>query len=201
MTDNTYEYELVDLSFELNYEIHEDDTPSCVSEDGDSFSEEHTSIEYDADGIPMGKSIEEIRIRERMIADFFYKWREQNEERKIHNVALNDYIYVKGISVIEAKEHSAKSYLSTKAVFLIDQVLKEAMPVRRTPVKKDNKNQGKFSYMLVMVYRQEDIGTIKLTVGVKSSNEHIEYGISTLRPGQPLIDNSTKKNKKKRSPH
>lgn len=136
-----------------------------------------------------------------MIADFFHEWREHNEDRRILNSALNDYIYVKGISVIEAKEHSAKSYLSTKAVFLIDNVLKEAMPVRRTPVKKDNKNQGKFSYMLVMVYRHEGIGTIKLTVGVKSSNEHIEYGISTLRPGQPLIDNLINKNKKKRNPH
>ena len=55
--------------------------------------------------------------------------------------------------------------------------------------------------MLVMVYRHEGIGTIKLTVGVKSSNEHIEYGISTLRPGQPLIDNLINKNKKKRNPH
>lgn len=200
MADIICEYELVDISFELNYEIHEDATLSCVCEDGDSLIEKRPSIEYDADGIPMGKSIEEIRIREKMIADFFHEWREQNEERKIHNVALNDYIYVKGISVIEAKEHSAKSYLSTKAVFLIDKVLKEAMPVRRIPVKKDNKNQGKFSYMLVMVYRHEGIGTIKLTVGVKSSKEHIEYGISTLRPGQPLIANSINKNKKKRNP-
>lgn len=65
MADTTYEYELVDISFELNYEIQHDDTPSYVSEEGDSLLEERPIIEYDADGIPMGGSIEEIKMREK----------------------------------------------------------------------------------------------------------------------------------------
>lgn len=39
MADIICEYELVDISFELNYEIHEDATLSCVCEDGDSLIE------------------------------------------------------------------------------------------------------------------------------------------------------------------
>ena len=87
---------------------------------------------------------------------------------------------------------------------MIDEVLKKALPVRRIPTKKGNKNQSLFAYMLVMVYRHENIGTIKLTVGVKSNEQRIEYGISALPAGKPLIDdskNSTVGKKKKRSPH
>lgn len=52
-----------------------------------------------------------------------------------------------------------------------------------------------------MVHRDKDIGTIKLTIGVKSDKQNIEYGISALQPGQPLIDdskNSSMPKKKKR---
>lgn len=78
---------------------------------------------------------------------------------------------------------------------MLDEVLKNAKPVRRVPTKKDNKNQEKFSYMLIMVHRHPEIGTIKLTVGVKSSEQHIQYGITALHPGQPLVNDT--KNKKR----
>lgn len=200
----TYEYELVDILFEIPYHIEQEGN-SFVREDEVTPSEEKpaTILEYDADGIPMGQSMAEIKEREVILKDFLARWALNNTAKRVYNESLEDYILVKGISVIEAKEHSSKSYRSTRAVMMIDEVLKKALPVRRIPTKKGNKNQAQFSYMLVMVYRDNDIGTIKLTVGVKSNEQHVEYGISALPSGKPLIDDSknsnTQKKKKRRS--
>lgn len=201
--NNNNEYELVGFEIELCYQVPEENTVAFVSEDTLPV-QESKNIERDENGIPMGQTIEEIKERESLIKDFFKKWGNDNPSQKVYNKALEDYIWVKGISVIEAKEHSAKSYRSTHAVMMIDEVLKNALPVRRIPTKKGNQNQSKFVYMLVMVYRHENIGTIKLTVGVKSDEQRIEYGISALPSGKPLIDDSKKKNinkKKKRRSH
>ena len=198
-----FEYELIDISFEQGYELPEDGVMWCVSEDAPSRNDEHKSIEYDADGIPMGNSIPEIEQREVIIRDFFEKWSTSNNERRIFNDVLQEYIYVRAVSVIEAKEHSAKSYKSTRAIMIIDEVLKNASPIRRVPKKTDNKNQKDFAYMLVMIYKHQDIGTIKLTVGVRQNTKKIQYGLTALRPGQPLIDesiNKTVKKTKKRNP-
>ena len=196
-----FEYELIDISFEQGYELPKDDVIWCVSEDAPSQNDEHKTIEYDADGIPMGQSMEEIRKREVLIGEFFKTWRDRFDEGKIFNEALQDYIYIKGVSVIEAKEHSSKSYKSTRAIMILDEVMKKAQPVRRVVVKGNDKNQQVFAYMLIMVYRHPELGTIKLTVGVKQSEQRIEYGISALRPGEPLIKNEQQPKKKKRRSH
>ena len=198
-----FEYELIDISFDQGYELPEDGVMWCVSEDAPSRNDEHKSIEYDTDGIPMGNSIPEIEQREVIIRDFFEKWSTSNNERRIFNDVLQEYIYVRAVSVIEAKEHSAKSYKSTRAIMIIDEVLKNASPIRRVPKKTDNKNQKDFAYILVMIYKHQDIGTIKLTVGVRQNTKKIQYGLTALRPGQPLIDesiNKTVKKTKKRNP-
>ena len=192
-----FEYELIDISFDQGYELPEDGVMWCVSEDAPSRNDEHKSIEYDADGISMGNSIPEIVQREVIIRDFFEKWSTSNNERRIFNDVLQEYIYVRAVSVIEAKEHSAKSYKSTRAIMIIDEVLKNASPIRRVPKKTDNKNQKDFAYMLVMIYKHQDIGTIKLTVGVRQNTMKIQYGLTALRPGQPLIDESINKTVKK----
>ena len=88
---------------------------------------------------------------------------------------------------------------------ILDEVLKNATPIRRVPKKVSNKNQKDFVYMLVMIYKHPDIGTIKLTVGVRQNARKIQYGLTALRPGQPLVDESAIENKtskkKKRNPH
>jgi len=200
-----YEYELIDMSFGMNYEIPEDISLWLIQEDNviTDESEEEPQIEYDADGIPLGTSQKEYEKRQQIITDFLHKWGDEHPERRILNEALHDYIHIKGISLIEAKEHSAKRYKSTRAVMILEEVLKNALPVGRVPIKKGNKNQEPFAYMLIMVYRHSDYGTIKLTVGVKASEQRIQYGLTALESGQPLIDKSLKKtnSKKKRSPH
>ena len=203
--DVIYEYELIDINFELEYELPEVDKAWYVGEDEPSHNEEQRAIEYDSEGIPLGNSIPEIEMRESIIGNYLEKWSAANTERKIFNDLLQEYIYVRAISIIEAKEHSAKSYKSTRAIMILDEVLKNATPIRRVPKKVSNKNQKDFVYMLVMIYKHPDIGTIKLTVGVRQNARKIQYGLTALRPGQPLVDESAIENKtskkKKRNPH
>ena len=133
-------YELIDIIFELDYKLPEDDNSWLVSEDEPSQKEEPTAIEYDAEGIPMGQSMREIKVRESIINDFLRKWSTSNTERKVFNDVMQEYIYVRAISIAEAKEHSAKSYRSTRALMLLDEVLKNASPIKRVPKKTEDKN-------------------------------------------------------------
>ena len=194
-------YELIDLIFELDYKLPEDDNSWLVSEDERSQKEEPTAIKYDTEGIPMGQSMREIKERESIINNFLRKWSTSNTERKVFNDVMQEYIYVRAISITEAKEHSAKSYRSTRALMLLDEVLKNASPIKRVPKKTEDTNQKEFAYMLVMIYKHTQIGTIKLTVGVKKNTRKIQYGISALKPDEPIVDYSMfKKSKKKRNP-
>jgi len=195
------EYELIDICIDSSeYEEGEETTSYSVC---DVAKEDKPAAEivYDADGIPMGTSMVEIRKREKIVADFLSRWREANADGKIYNDILQEYIYVRAISIIEAKEHSSKSYNSTRALMILDEVLKNATPIKRVPKKEYDKNQKEFTYFLVLIYKHPEIGSIKLTVGVKKNQNKIQYGISALKPDEPLIDYSEfKKSKKKRSP-
>lgn len=194
------EYEFIDISIDCGYEQGKETIEWNACEEV-SGKKPESGIIYDADGIPMGASIEEIRIRETIIADFLSKWRKINADGKIYNDILQEYIYVRAISLVEAKEHSSKSYNSTRALMILDEVLKNASPVKRVPKKSEDKNQKEFSYFLVMIYKHNEIGSIKLTVGVKKNQNKIQYGISALKPDEPLVDYSDfKKSKRKRSP-
>lgn len=150
--------------------------------------------------------MEEIKLRAKMISEFFHLWSNKNPERKVFNVAINEYIFVKGISVIEAIEHAAKSYKSTISVFALEEVLMNARPIQRVPIKTGNANQAGFEYMIAMCYKMQDVGTVKLTVGVKrkrddlGNQQKIQYGISVLRPEDPFINSKINKDRKK-APH
>ncbi|MDO4958755.1 MAG: hypothetical protein Q4E68_05820 [Prevotellaceae bacterium] len=193
-----YEYELIDITFELEYELQEEDAVGLVCEDEPINDADTTQIEYDADGIPMGKSMEDIRKRQSIIVDFLSRWREANTEGRIMNESLQEYIYFRNVSFSEAKEHSSKSYKSTRAMMIFEEIVKSALPVRRVAVKKNDRNQSSFAYMLVMVYRHQELGTIKLTVGVRLSGQRIQYGITALKPGESLIKNDSKSDKQKK---
>lgn len=187
------EYELIDFSLSNYYIPNDTEHYPVFAHDNDvnvSNVERECEIKYDEEGIPLGQSMEEIKIREQIIRNFFSSFQKDSDDRRVFNLNLHSDILVRMISAIEAIEHSSKSYRSTKAVLELERVLKNARPVRRVAVKAGNNNQKPFAYMLVMVYELDDIGTIKLTVGVKKSNgERIEYGISALPEGESIIDN------------
>lgn len=191
-------YELLD--FELDQEVVLPIFPSTVADD----SEADASIMRDSDGIPLGDSMEEIKMRSEIIKDFFHKWKELHPEQMVYNEQLKENILIRNISLIEAREHSSKSYKSTRAFMMMDEILAKAIKVEETMPKQNDKNQNPFERILVMKYDIEELGLVKLTVGVrKRTKEKIQYGISVPPISQIKISSKDKKKssgKKKKHP-
>lgn len=168
-------YELISFSFEVPYELDREEVVSMVCEDGLTQIEETApKMERDADGIPLGRSKEEIKIREKLIKDFYAKWIGDNPTKRVWNENLNSYILVKYLSINETYNKAARSYESTKAVFRLSEILEKALLVEELPIKPNNKNQKGFSKMLILRY-----GNVKLTVGCqKTTSENVQYGIT-----------------------
>ena len=185
------EYELIDISFSFDYDYEREETPYWLVHDDTKITadEPKEAIQYDADGIPMGKSMEEIRMRELIISQFLHQWSENNPDRRVFNTHLNDYIYIKGKSIGELMQHSSKRYLSTCAVLHFEKLLAQAKPVGDVQTKLGNKKQEEFDHMLVMSSVHPVYGTVKITVGVKKSNaQHVQYGMTALHESEPIID-------------
>ena len=124
--------------------------------------------------IPRGKSREEIKIRERIIKDFYARWIANNPSKSVWNRSLKAEIKVKGLSYNETIEHAARSYESTVAVFQLTDILSKATKVSSGPRKQDDKNQKGFSRVVIMRYKN-----IRLVVGYqKSKGEYVQYSIS-----------------------
>lgn len=205
--ENWSELNLIEIDWELNYDLLAGTGDIRLVRD-DTGEEGIAVTEYDSEGIPMGREMEDIKKRETILSRFLHDWSQKQEgERKVHNMVLDEDIYVIGKSVAEIIQHASKRYLSTKAALLLEEVIAHAYPARRVPVKQGNKKQAEFEYMLLMTYRKEELGTVKVTVGVKYRKQNdkdddrpkkIEYGISVLDPGEELVKTGTeeKRNRK-----
>ena len=202
-----FEYELIDISFEQGYELPKDDVAWCVSEDAPSQNDEHKAIEYDADGIPMGNSQEEKHIRRNIIHEFIQQWRTNHKDTSfIFNENLNENIKINQLFLIESVSHAIGNYKSTKAVLRFEEVMSKARKIGLTRIKEGNSNQKPFQQMIVMRYSSEDLGNVKMTVGIrKVTKEKVQYSITVPNEGTPFIDETMKisgKNKsKKRKKH
>ena len=73
--------------------------------------------------IPQGNSSEEIKQREKIIRDFYRKWKKENPSQRRYNLSLKEYINIRMVSIIETSEHAAKSYFSTIAILQLDAIL------------------------------------------------------------------------------
>lgn len=204
------EYELIDIEWSLDYDFTDDAPPPVIRDDAGEPSEVENNeirIQYDADGIPMGQSMEEIRIRQQIIQQYWNEWKSSHPQQVVFNDKIQEDILLRSISITEAKEHSAKSYRSTCAFLRFEEIISHASPVGRTPVKKGNSNQSEFESMLVMVYREDKLGTVKITVGIRlrpnknGYKEKVQYGISSLEEGQTLMPPKEKKGKNKKASH
>lgn len=177
MAEQIYEYELIDISFHASYVTLNDNVCWKVCEDAlipNHQEEEQPTIEYDSDGIPMGRTRTEIKMREKAIKAFYAKWISENPEKKVWNKNLNGYILVKFISINETYEKASRTYESTKAVFRLTEILENAQLVSEQPTKANNKNQKSFSKILIMNY-----GSVKLTVGYQTKTlENVQYSIT-----------------------
>jgi len=131
--------------------------------------------------IPQGNTLEEIKTREKIIRDFYRDWKVRNPSQRKYNISLKEFINIRMISIIETSEHAAKNYLSTLAVLQLDSILVGAKPVSVRKVKAGNKNQKTFERILIMKYELYEIGTIKMTVGVRRrTHEKIQYCITAI---------------------
>ena len=131
--------------------------------------------------VPVGDSTEDRRERNRLIRQFYYQWLNRNDSRKVFNRSLNDYIYVKYISINETAGHASLRYLSTLAVLQLDAILPNAVLKESKPIHQGTKNQKGFNRMLIMEYSCPAIGIVRLTVGQKRSDgAKVQYCITAI---------------------
>ena len=143
MTDNSeyIEYELIDITFELPYVLPEDCGACMVGEESFMPADNTPIIEYDADGIPMGTSHEEVVARRQIIHDFIQKWRAEHVDNpRIFNEELKDYVKINQLFLLESVAHAAGRYLSTKAILRMEDVIKEAKLIGLSKKKDGDKN-------------------------------------------------------------
>ena len=151
-----------------------------VPEDATSCDE---SFEITPEDIPTGDSVEERRKRQKLIQAFYAHWKEMNPERRVFNDSLQDYIYVKYISIQETAGHAALTYLSTLAVLQLSAILRESVLERELAPKQHTINQQQFQKMLQMRHNLPGIGRVKLMVGVKRSDKmKVQYCITAIEP-------------------
>ncbi len=117
--------------------------------------------------IPEDNSVESIKIRERIIRDFYREWKEKNPSQRKYNLSLKEYINIRMVSIVETSEHAAKTYLSTIAVLQLDAILMGATKVSVKKTKSGNRNQKPFEKMMIMEYDVAFIGKVKMTVGIR----------------------------------
>lgn len=131
--------------------------------------------------IPQERTKDEIQAREKIIKDFYAQWNATNPEKRIYNMNLQAFIYVKFLSVQETAEKAARSYKSTLAVMYLTEILELAKVVNHTQPKEGNKKQSRFSDVIIMQYNKANFGQIKLTVGVlRGSGAKIQYCITAI---------------------
>ena len=131
--------------------------------------------------IPKGNSVEEIKLREEIIREFYHNWKEKNPSQRRYNLSLKEYINIRMVSIIETSEHAAKSYLSTLAVLQLDAILIGAKKVSIRKTKIGNKNQKPFEGIMIMEYELIGIGKVKMTVGIRRrTREKVQYCITAI---------------------
>lgn len=170
------EYELIDITFDFGYELPEE-CSGFVRED-EPADKEKPDFQYDANGIPMGNSHEEIVMRRNIISSFYHQWKVNNPEQRKYNKSLKEDINIRFVSITETCTHACRSYNSTLAALNLDNILTDAKKVRTIP-SKNNGNQKPFDKMIVMEYDYEGMGTVRMTVGIKRrTHEKVQYCIT-----------------------
>jgi len=131
--------------------------------------------------LPENDSVEAKKARKEFIIDFYSKWIVINPTKQIFNKSLNDFINVRFLSIQETAGHASHTFKSTIAVTFLTEVLENAKSVTTAKPKSENKNQKRFSEIIIMEYSKESFGEIKLTVGIlRGSKQKIQYCITAI---------------------
>ena len=137
--------------------------------------------EITEDDIPIGNTKEDRRKRQDLIYAFYLGWKRKNPEQKKFNIALQDDINIRAVSLDETAAQASLTYLSTLAVLQLDAILTNAWLVKTVPSKQGTKNQRSFERMLIMEYVCTGVGRIKMTVGVRRSDKSkVQYCITAI---------------------
>jgi hypothetical protein len=133
--------------------------------------------------LPKDDSTEAKKVRKDFIVTFYSQWIALNPTKQIFNKSLNDFINVRFLSMQETTGHASHTYKSTIAVTFLTEVLENAKYVTTVKPKPENKNQQRFSEMIVLEHSKEFFGKIKLTVGVlRGSKQKVQYCITAIEP-------------------
>jgi hypothetical protein len=131
--------------------------------------------------LPKDDSTEAKKERKKFIIDFYSQWIAANPTKQIFNKSLNDFINVRFLSIQETAGHASHTHKSTIAVCHLSEILENAKHVSSVKPKSENKNQQRFSEIIVMEYSKGAFGKIKLTVGVlKGSKQKVQYCITAI---------------------
>jgi hypothetical protein len=131
--------------------------------------------------LPQDDSTEAKKERKQFIIDFYSNWITVNTTKQIYNKSLKDFINVRFLSIQETAGHASHTYKSTIAVTFLTEILERAKRVRSVKPKPENKNQERFSEIIVMEHSKKDFGEIKLTIGVlNGSKQKIQYCITAI---------------------
>ena len=131
--------------------------------------------------LPEDESVEAKKERKKFIIDFYSQWIVVNTTKQIFNKSLKDFINVRFLSIQETAGHASHTYKSTIAVTFLTEILENAKYITVVQPKPENKNQYRFSEIIIMDYFKEVFGKIKLTVGVlKGSKQKIQYCITAI---------------------
>ena len=126
--------------------------------------------------IPTGNNREDIKQRDKLIKDFYAIWIADHPDKKMWNEDLQDYIFVKYLSINETAEKAARKYESTLAVMRLSELLQNAKKVAEVPPKSGTKNQKPFLKMYIM-----QLDDVKMMVGLqKSTGDKVQYCITSL---------------------
>ena len=137
------------------------------------------------DTIPSGDSTEDRRKRQDLIYSYYQHWKQKNPDQKRFNLALNEDINIRAVSLDETAAQASLTYLSTLAVLQLDAILTNAWLVKTVPTKQDSKNQRSFEKMLIMEYICTGVGRVKMTVGVRRSDiKKVQYCITAIDAGK-----------------
>lgn len=142
------------------------------------------ALDIRPEDIPTGDSVEDRRVRQKVIWRFYEQWKRKHPDLCVYNNSIRENINIRHISVEETAGHASLSYLSTLAVMQLDQILQNAVLVSEKHVKGTTNNQKMFSKILLMEYNLIGIGRVKLTVGVRKSDKtKVQYCITAIEPG------------------
>ncbi|MDR1698366.1 MAG: hypothetical protein LBR75_00875 [Prevotellaceae bacterium] len=112
-------------------------------------------MDLDKNGIALGDTKEDKKQRKRFILDFYKTWEIENPQKQVFNKSLNDFIYVRFISVDETAGHASHRYLSTLAVMFLSEIMENAVqkgaPKNANPEKKSQKG---FEKIITMEYQK-----------------------------------------------